>query len=113
MTITDLSDFDALLNPADQSAADADAERGVASDAPAGSFVLDPNTPGLISKGIRKRRSVPICGYIGLNGHGKSMAMIRDTLPTLAAGGKVLSTVVLLDPHTGNPHPNFVRLESW
>lgn len=33
------------------------------------------------------------------------MAMVYDTLPTLAAGRPVLSTVRLLDPSTGEPHP--------
>lgn len=111
MTIAD--ELETLgFDPEEEASADAAPEGGVA-DAPPGSFVLEPNLPGLYTKGIRRRRTVPICGYIGLNGHGKSLAMVRDTLPTLAEGGKVLSTVTLLDPHTGNPHPGFTRLESW
>lgn len=43
------------------------------------------------------RRGWPITGYVGANGSGKSMAMVWDTLPTLAAGRRVLSTVRLLD----------------
>lgn len=67
----------------------------------------------LYTSGIRKRRSVPIMGYTGTSGHGKSATMVRDTLPTLALGRKVLSTVALLDPFTGNPHPLYIPLRSW
>jgi hypothetical protein len=85
-------------------------------EAPASAIVL----PGisytdkrLWTKGIRKRRSAAIIGYVGLNGRGKTAAMIRDTLPSLAIGRRVLSTVVLLDPHTGNPHPLYEPFTSW
>lgn len=44
-----------------------------------------------------KRRGFPIHGYVGPNGHGKSLAMVYDTLPSLDAGRPVLSTVRLLD----------------
>jgi hypothetical protein len=47
------------------------------------------------ARGIR--RSVPIHAYVGPNGGGKTLAMIYDTLPTLAAGRPVLSTVRLLE----------------
>lgn len=60
------------------------------------------------SKAMRKRRSVPIMGYIGVSGNGKSASMVRDTLPSLAMGRPVLSTLELLDAHTGNPHPLYV-----
>lgn len=43
------------------------------------------------------RRGFPISGYVGPNGGGKSAAMVWDTLPSLAAGRMVLSTVRLLD----------------
>lgn len=43
------------------------------------------------------RRGWPIHGYVGPNGSGKSAGMVWDTLPTLAAGRPVLSTVRLLD----------------
>lgn len=43
------------------------------------------------------RRSYPIAGYTGPNGSGKTLAMVYDTLPTLAKGRRVLSTVRLLD----------------
>lgn len=45
----------------------------------------------------RSRRGVPIHAYVGPNGGGKSIAMIYDTLPSLAMGRSVLSTVHLLD----------------
>lgn len=67
----------------------------------------------ILSRGIRRRRSVPLMGYVGLNGHGKSFSMVRDTLPTLAMGRRVLSTVQLLDPHTGNRHPLCVPFMRW
>ncbi|MCD7101736.1 hypothetical protein [Pseudoclavibacter sp. 13-3] len=38
--------------------------------------------------------------------------MIRDTLPSLAAGRRVLSTVRLLDDQ-GNDHPSYERFEDW
>lgn len=65
-----------------------------------------------LTKGIRKRRSVPIIGYTGLNGDGKTQAMIRDALPSLAAGRPILSTVALLDHRTGEPHPLWTPLRS-
>lgn len=49
------------------------------------------------------RRGYPIHGYVGPNGGGKSTAAIWDTLPSLAAGRPVLSTVRLVD--YDNPRP--------
>jgi hypothetical protein len=40
---------------------------------------------------------MPIHAYVGPNGGGKSLAMVYDTLPSLRAGRRVLSTVRLLD----------------
>jgi hypothetical protein len=40
---------------------------------------------------------VPIIGYVGGNGSGKSLLMVWDTLPTLEAGRAVLGTVRLVD----------------
>jgi hypothetical protein len=77
-----------------------------------------------MKRATHARRSVPIHMYVGGNGHGKSLAMVYDTLPTLAglpwrcdnpahrhtqAGiteglRTVLSTVRLLDPKTGEQH---------
>lgn len=59
------------------------------------------------------RRSFPIMAYVGPNGGGKSLAMIKDTLPSLAAGRPVLSTVRLLDADTGEPHPSYVPFTDW
>lgn len=50
-----------------------------------------------------KRRAFPIHAYVGPNGHGKSWAMVYDTLPSLDHGRPVLSTVRLLDFR--NPRP--------
>lgn len=63
--------------------------------------------------GRDRRRAVPIHAYIGENGGGKSLAMVHDTLPSLAAGRRVLSTVKLLDPATGLPHAAYERLTDW
>lgn len=76
------------------------------------------------------RRGYPIHAYVGSNGGGKSAAMVWDTLPTLAAGRPVLSTVRLLDYENPRPcddedctsrdhgqhlaaHPLWVPLTSW
>lgn len=67
----------------------------------------------LWTKGIRKRRAVPIMGYIGTSGHGKSASMVRDTLPSLAMGRPILSTVEILDAWTGNPHPLYIPFRSF
>lgn len=55
------------------------------------------------SKPRLKRRGFPIHAYVGPNGHGKSAAMVHDTLPSLDSGRPVLSTVRLLD--YANPRP--------
>lgn len=89
-----------------------------------------------------KRRSAPIRGYFGLNGSGKSWAMVHDVIPDLEAGMPCLSTVRLLDyknprmceldedscddwgqhnasDHRGNfighkhPHPLYEPLREW
>jgi len=44
-----------------------------------------------------KRRAFGIRAYVGANGHGKSLAMVNDVLPSLQAGRPVLSNVRLLD----------------
>src|SRR5450830_811099 len=67
----------------------------------------------LLTSGIKKRRGTSLMGYTGLNGMGKTFAMIRDSLPDLAMGRRVMSTVALLDPHTGNPHPLYTPFRHW
>lgn len=64
-------------------------------------------------KGAYIRRKFSIAAYIGINGSGKSLAMIHDTIPSLRAGRRALSTVQLVDPATGLPHPLFTPLTSW
>jgi hypothetical protein len=61
----------------------------------------------------RKRRGYPIHAYVGANGGGKSLAAVYDTLPTLAAGRRVLSTARLLDPDTGEAHPLWDQLDGY
>jgi len=65
------------------------------------------------SRAVSKRRGYPIHAYIGANGGGKTLAMIRDTLATLAQGRRVVSTVRLLDTVTGEPHPLWTPLDDF
>lgn len=64
-------------------------------------------------KGAVKRRQFDIRAYIGLNGSGKSLAMVHDIWPSIQAGRRILSTVPILDPSTGEPHPQYERLTEW
>lgn len=64
------------------------------------------------TKATLRRRAFPIRAYVGPNGGGKSLAMVNDVLPSLAAGRRVLSTVKLLDGN-GNPHPLWVPLTDF
>lgn len=67
------------------------------------------------------RRAFPIHAYVGPNGSGKSLAAVWDTMPSLASGRPVLSTVRLLDwLHPGldadglpRAHPLWVPLTEW
>jgi hypothetical protein len=80
-------------------------------------------------RSAKLRRKIAIHAYVGMNGSGKSLAMVHDTLIDLA-GKKwkctnrehyhfkvhgttegyrmVLSTVKLVDPRTGAPHPLYI-----
>lgn len=57
--------------------------------------------------------SVPISAVCGGNGAGKSMFAARLAARMADRGGVVWSTAVLLDPATGQPHPQWRPLESW
>jgi len=59
------------------------------------------------------RRVAEIRAYIGLNGHGKTYCMVKDIKPSIDRGRTILSTVRILDPYTGNPHPLWQPIESW
>lgn len=79
---------------------------------------------------IQRRRQASIRAYIGPNGSGKTALMVQDVLPVLHGQPwkcdnpahlhtqrgqteglrRVLSTVQLLDPATGDPHPLCDRL---
>lgn len=110
MTILEIDDTWALVG-------DGPALRDSGEAAPAVSAVVLPGISGdvskLLTRGIKKRRGTPLMGYTGLNGMGKTFAMVRDSLPDLAAGRGILSTVSLLDPHTGNPHPLYTPFRHW
>lgn len=60
-----------------------------------------------------RRRAAAIHAYVGSNGGGKSLAAVYDTIPSLRAGRPVLSTVRILDPETGQPHPLCEPLTHW
>lgn len=78
----------------------------------------------------QRRRAFPIHAYVGPNGGGKSAAAVWDTIPTLASGRPVLSSVRLLDFENPRPcddehctsenhdthaaaHPLWVPLTQW
>jgi hypothetical protein len=63
--------------------------------------ILAGNKQSEQARGVR--RMYPIHFYSGRNGSGKSLAAVYDTLPTLEAGRRVLSTVRILDWQ--NPRP--------
>lgn len=62
------------------------------------------------SKGSKTRRGKTIHAYIGANGHGKTLAMMHDTYPSILAGRRILSTVRVIDPRTGETYANYERL---
>jgi hypothetical protein len=62
------------------------------------------------SKGALTRRGFTIHAYVGANGHGKSLAMVHDTYPSIIAGRKILSTVRIIDPRTGETYWNYEPL---
>lgn len=78
-------------------------------------IVGDPGTVDkrLLGNAIARRRSVPIMGYIGTSGHGKSASLVRDSLYSLALGRRLLSTVEILDAHTGNAHPLYTPFTAF
>lgn len=63
--------------------------------------------------GRNRRRSLPIHGYFGRNGSGKSQLVVHDTLPDLDRGDPVLSTMALINADTGEPYPNFELWTEW
>lgn len=116
-TTLDLSDFaDDPGTPLDELFGDGGDAAGVPQAADASpmpdAVVLSPRL-FKVTAGMRRRGRSPITGYVGLNGNGKSLAAVRDISPALLDGQPVLSTVALLDPHTGNEHPGYTRLHSW
>lgn len=65
------------------------------------------------SKGSRNRRGFTIHGYIGANGHGKSLAMMHDTKLSMDRGRPILSTVRVIDPVTGEDYWNYIPFRRW
>lgn len=102
---------------------------------------------GLGTDGTRRRAESSIHAFVGLNGAGKTMAMVLDVAPELNGRRwecreedhahtdpqydgrgefvgfgpaavfegfyRVLSTVRLLDPETGQLHPRYERFDDW
>lgn len=66
-----------------------------------------------ITKGMLRRRSLPIRAYVGANGSGKTASAIRDLIPSIYAGRKILSTVPIIDHRTGELYEHYVRFDSW
>jgi hypothetical protein len=84
------------------------------------------------AQAVKKRRSMPIHGYVGPNGAGKSLLAALDTLPTLqgvqwscdnpdhlhtiqgitSGTRRVLSTMAFITP-SGRPHPLYVPLTDY
>lgn len=81
-------------------------------------------------KAARNRRRFPIHAYVGSNGSGKTLAAVMDSMASLRAGRRVLSTVRLTqwDPHVpceqedcpsprhpehGAAHPLWVPFTNW
>lgn len=56
-------------------------------------------------------RGWPILGFVGPNGGGKSAAMVWTSIPSLAAGRRVLSTVRLLDFEDPRPCEGWEMLD--
>lgn len=100
------------LSPLDGRGPAAAAERGEGPVVPV-ELRISIDNPALRTKGILMRRDQPVIGFCGLNGQGKSMMAVRDSLLSLAMGRRLLSTVTILDAETGNPHPNFIPFKSW
>lgn len=61
---------------------------------------------------VEQRRKIPIRAYLGRNGSGKTLAAVRDLLPSLDAGRTVYSTVPLYGDD-GELHPCYVPWTSW
>lgn len=62
--------------------------------------VIDPFTFKKIPKAVQFRRTFGIGAYVGKNGSGKTLSMVRDVLPDLDAGIPVLGTLALISPET-------------
>jgi hypothetical protein len=50
------------------------------------------------SRALMRRRAAEIHAYVGENGGFKSFCAVRDTIPSLLMGRKVVSTLLFLDP---------------
>ena len=102
---SDASEWSALLSSSESD----DAERQA--NAPAGAS-RPPASMRWKSKASRTRRGFPIHAYIGANGHGKSLAMMHDTYLSILSGRRILSTVRVIDPRTGDTYEHYERLQT-
>lgn len=70
-------------------------------------------SPAKSMQRVVDRMSFPIMGFVGPNGGGKTACAVSMALVALRSGRRVLSTVPLLDPETGLPHPLYVPWTHW
>lgn len=64
-------------------------------------------------KASRTRRAATIHGYVGANGAGKTLAMMHDTKLSMDLGRRILSTVRVIDPSTGETYHNYEPFTRW
>lgn len=62
---------------------------------------------------VRRRRSAPVSCYVGPNGGGKTLCMMRDMLPSIRAGRPILSTVAVLEATSGGLYDGWTPLVDW
>jgi hypothetical protein len=109
MTMTEL-----LTLPDSREAAEATAEGdGGASPESWPTPLVSGQASAKITKGMLRRRSLSIRCYVGANGSGKTALAVRDLLPSIYAGRKILSTVPILDHRTGELYSQYIKFDSW
>jgi hypothetical protein len=66
-----------------------------------------------VSTAILRRRSLPIRGYVGGNGSGKTATAVLDLIPSIYAGRPILSTTPIFDHRTGELYEGYIPFDSW
>lgn len=104
-----MSESLAMLDGAPIEAAEAEGDGVARADVASSSMVKNAR----ITKGMLRRRKLAIRGYVGANGSGKTALAVRDLLPSIYAGRKILSTVPIVDHRTGELYEHYTRFDSW